>query len=182
MASAHKSVNKSTVMAEGCICSTAGPPNITKTQGARLKNPRFAWARLQQTASDVSHISRRSKHCVTVSAGEKRSIGAGGCVQRGGGAVGGLGDTRHRLLTAPLDWRGQSTSGSWNSQTNGQPAAPPSSHCQNTKLFLDLFGATSAARKGSNAASWLKVATAAVTPQEEQDFFWFKIKNKTWSV
>lgn len=69
--------------------------------------------------------------------------GAAGC-KRGGG-------TRHRLLTEQLQRWGQSWIGSWNSPTNPQATAPPSTNYQNTKLFLDLFETASATLNGNSA-------------------------------
>ncbi|KAK2895324.1 hypothetical protein Q8A73_014812 [Channa argus] len=99
--STHKSANKSTVMAERVVSTAC--PQITKTHGARQKNPSVVRVVLQQIARVVTHISSRSKQCETISVGEEQSVGAKGCEeQEGEEEVSGWG-TRDCLLTAPLE-------------------------------------------------------------------------------
>lgn len=142
-------------------------PNITRTHGARQKktpgeNPSVV---LQQIARVVSHISSRSKQCVTISAKGRAECRGWGGVEVLGKEVGEVGVWGGAPTSAahgpPLEHRGQSPPGSCNSATNRRLPAPPSSHCQNTKLFPDLFEAKSAALKGNCDTTRVRESTAA---------------------
>lgn len=174
MTSTHKSANKSNVMAEGLVSTAC--PQITKTHGARQKNPSVVRVVLQQIARVVTHISSRSKQCVTISVGEEQSVGAKGCEEQEGEeeeVVVAAGGDPTLPAHSPIRVRGQSPAGSRNSLTNRQHAAPPTVHCQNTKLFLDLFEAPSGALKGNGATSRILPATAPlVKPRAKSNPPW----------
>lgn len=74
--SAHSSANKSTAMADGLDSLRGRSPNSQDARARVKKNPSVVSAVLQQAARAVSHISSRSKQCVT--------IGTGGRTERRG--------------------------------------------------------------------------------------------------
>lgn len=67
--SAHSSANKSTAMADGLDSLRGRSPNSQDARARVKKNPSVVSAVLQQAARAVSHISSRSKQCVTISTG-----------------------------------------------------------------------------------------------------------------
>ncbi|CAB1442792.1 unnamed protein product [Pleuronectes platessa] len=92
MTSAQNSAHKSTVTAEkGIVSSSVFPPppkkKLAETHGARQRAgiPRCVSAVLQQRACVVSHISSRSKHCVTIRGAECGGDGLRGCEGLEGG-------------------------------------------------------------------------------------------------
>lgn len=74
--SAHSSANKSTAMADELDSLRGRSPNSQDARARVKKNPSVVSAVLQQAARAVSHISSRSKQCVT--------IGTGGRTERRG--------------------------------------------------------------------------------------------------
>lgn len=99
--STHRSANKSTDMADRS--SPQPVPKLARRTARVRKNPSVVGAVLQRIARVVSHISSRSKQCVTSSAGEERSAGAVGCEERGGGSRGAhIACTQPRYASGPI--------------------------------------------------------------------------------
>lgn len=184
--SAHNSANKSTAMADGQDSLRGRSPNSQDARARVKKNPSVVRAVLQQAARAVSHISSRSKQCVTTGTGGRTERwgssgarkGCGGVVEGAGGGSeeeealmggrrGGGGGTRHRLLSVPLVHPGQSASAE--PKLAGQSAEGCSAHraVANAKLFLDLFERTLASQKGNSAPTWMIVSTATESEPSE---------------
>lgn len=83
--------------------------------------------------------------------------------ERGGGELEEAvveGGTRHRLLSAPLERTGQSPCAELKLTSQSPERRSTHREVSNTKLFLDLFEGTPAARKGNSDPTWGTVATA----------------------
>lgn len=137
-------------MADGQDSLRSRSPNSQDARARVKKNPSVIRAVLQQAARAVSHISSRSKQCVTIGTGgrtERR--GSSGARKGWGGGdeeavmvLGWRGGDRHRLLLVPLEHSGQSPSAELKLTSQSPGVCSTHRALSNTKLFLDLFERT----------------------------------------
>ena len=109
----------------------------------------------------MSHISSSSKQCVTISVGEERSVGDEGRKEAAAREEVEWGGDPRLPAHSPLKRRGQSGIENRKSLTNRLHPAPPTAHCQNTKLFPDPFEAAAVSIQGNSITSRSKHATAS---------------------